>query len=566
MIKFANFVDHNANNSSAKICVRGIVKKKQLSDIKKQLTDKDIRFVKSFTFPILHIVSRSDVNQIYSKMNYLSYFKNIISIASKCPSLLNSMKWIAVEITVPIDKVHDFQYFKPNTINSLDKKLIFISREVARLGFSTNNLGNTLEYEIVRNINSYNLLLAVAKIVIPELSLSIPTSRRRLSRLSPEDKLQLVDLLGRYTYFIDDIKDSDQKSSNDGGSNLVFNSVYKGKLRHLTENSEESQINDVWIYHQLNKVEVLHGLIIYKRGEFYSYDKTKIPIYGSLHNYWPSYIYQNSKLDYYSVNCPVNIGNLEEAIFIGGTNNWMHFLIEDLPRIVKFELKVPNPGIPIVVVGNLSQQILAAIAILTKRNVIVCDSFQSLSVEKLHIYYFVNTLHEVSNGDYHSAHKLFDHESIKIAQDKFLQISKNDTVSNKNLFIRREAGLFRPLVNAKKLQSILEVKYHFKTVYLQDLTLTEVINHMQSARVIVVEYGAAIGNIIFANPNCTIVEIRSEREFSHIEYQILGELLNLDYRVIKSKKSVVSRKGIVTNAHKVRVKAVINLLEALKLD
>ena len=253
----ASLEDETTNNSGAKICVKGIVKKQHVSDIEKYLIDKKIKFSKSFTLPILYLVSRSDENQILVKKHYLTYVKNIISLVTKYPSLLDSTKWIALKITIPIDKVHNSQIFELNTRNNLDRRLIFVSREVAKVGIPTTNLGNTLEYELLRNINSYIILLTIAKIIIPELNLSIPTTRKKLSGLSPKNNLFLADLLGKYTYFDDEIKNVEQKDSIYSSANSVFTSVYKGKLRYLNENSEEDKNNDTWIYHQLNQVEIL---------------------------------------------------------------------------------------------------------------------------------------------------------------------------------------------------------------------------------------------------------------------------------------------------------------------
>jgi len=235
---------------------------------------------------------------------------------------------------------------------------------------------------------------------------------------------------------------------------------------------------------------------------------------------------------------------LNEAIFIGGTNNWMHFVIEDLPRILKIRDSGIAPSIPIILRADLSPQIKDAISLLTDREIILMKVYSALDIDTLHYFYFNNPLTAAMRGDSESASQLFNQKILTEASRALKSTTSLASNGPKRVLIAREPNLFRPLSNFKKIRFELEQNFGFKTYFLGSMSLREIIESLKSAEVVVGEYGAGLANILFTAPGAKVIELRGPAEAAAIEYEILVKSLGHKHFKVLGSRHYVSLKGI----------------------
>jgi capsular polysaccharide biosynthesis protein len=95
------------------------------------------------------------------------------------------------------------------------------------------------------------------------------------------------------------------------------------------------------------------------------------------------------------------------------------------------------------------------------------------------------------------------------------------------LYISREKCHYRKLRNEAEIWPELE-KHGFEKVFLEDLTLEQQIQKLQSADVVLGVHGAGFANVLFCRPGTRIIEIQ-DPEDPNPHFYALAALLGLDY-------------------------------------
>ena len=169
---------------------------------------------------------------------------------------------------------------------------------------------------------------------------------------------------------------------------------------------------------------------------------------------------------------------------------------------------------------------------------------------------------ETMAGNKIAASHLFERTILDLAREKFSAKPIKGVCTSKKVLIRREKGLFRPLINADSLQRILESRYGFLTVYLGDKNLSEVIAIFQNASVIIGEYGAGLANMILIKNRALVIEIRGGLEKHADEYLALGKTLGHKYEVVHGVNRKVSKFGVMRGPYKIDIHKIIQILES----
>jgi len=392
------------------------------------------------------------------------------------------------------------------TVKNNDGKLTtLIARKFLRIGIKASFLDIRNELEFQRNLYSYDLLLTKFKL------------NKSWQNRAPE-------------------------------TSAVTGTLRRGPFNELGElisgtNSIEPVYLSNWSVTSIKDPEIFHGKVIVRPGEFFEYDSNHIPKYGDAANLIPGILSQNESGRFDTTGAKEILPPLSTSVFfIGAINNWMHFLIEELPRIYFMEILDPNALIPLVIPKGLSKQILQTIGALTPRLLIECGDYESVRVQELTLFHFNNPLPKVMNGVLGLDEQLFDPSILDWFRKRveiFYEPTRNVDVSH--LLIRREVGLFRNLVNMNKISSTLLNLGFTRETFLANLELREIQTLFESKRVIIAEYGAGLGNIVFAMQAEKVIEIRSIRDHECREYEILANTLGIAHKLILGCPTLLSR-------------------------
>ena len=540
-----------------KVFFRGIVKREFYNSLCSFLDADLVSIRRNRIPPILHLISYTDQLNPIVRKRFLPFFREIILASTRNPRLLFSRSWIPFTLTANFPLSDSLDLKLPSNSSPGAKVRIFTSREVARFGFPTNSLAPTLEYELKRSWNSHDVLFVCASVKFQNIEGRIPFfASSNASRL--QKKIKRIEGRLDSTFFRELIEIEIP-------SEPIKHEKYRGIAEVPMGWQRDASHDSLWSHRIIKQAEILHGNTIYSRGHFFFSDGMRAPSYGSPGNMWPGYVYQDSQGVIHSPACRAQKKPIPEAIFLDGIKNWMHFVIEDLPRIIKFDsMKIPISA-PVIISEDLGRQITQSIQKLTSRDLIIGKPFEMIPVTKLHYLEFANPLMAAMSGDKVAASQLFDSHVLDCAMQKFAKVEVKPLAISDKVLIRREKNLFRPLINADKLQRILEEKYGFHTVYLGDKNLIEVLSTFRNASVVVGEYGAGLANMIFIKNKGFVVELRGGLEKNADEYRALANALGHEYEVAHGVNRRVSKFGVARGPYTIDIKRVTQFLDSYLL-
>lgn len=523
-----------------KLIIKGVLKRENVNEIIEKFGDCNIRLRVIKLAPILYLVSSRKRNNPIKKNPITKKIKEVLKLATRMPSLCFPYNWLC--FTIQIDYPLDHRTYQ-NILNVLLSKglSIHVSRDVARFGFPTTNLSNTLEYELKRKLDAFHLVFTQANVKIVESRSNSLLSYFLIKFWPYSQEDEKLNTVVSNSYFKELLSDGTYSDFN--GKN-----AYQGARGEHTNYEKKLATNPNFIFRSLTDVEVLHGEVLFKDNSFYFSDNSKIPGLNDQANVWPSYLYQKEFNSFLSVACGYFQDKIDQAIFIGGISNWMHFVMEDLPRLVEIDYLKLDQRIPIILKKSLSHQIIQCIQKLTTRQLIFINEFEALRVRNL--YYLelrggVVSPKSKTKAQYNS---IFSKDTMRIFRSKMLV---EGVVASKKLLIKREAGLFRPLVNHSKIERILVDKHSFTPIYLNAMNLSEIQDLFASAAIVVGEYGAGLANIVFMPKGSCVVELRGPLEKDHYEYESLGKVLELNYSVILGSNRKLSKHGLLSGPFKI---------------
>lgn len=539
---------------NATLIIQGIAKKRSI--LKMVSMSKEFQFrIKVKVLPPFYLLSPyQDSQNILVRVPKKQTLRANILRVSRNPSLIFPIGRVGFELQFECDTDEPLRLERLQEALAMENFKVYVSREVAKYGYPTKFIDNTLEYELTRNWPVYDLILSRAKISIRNQKiLNLMAS----SKLTITEKEQTVDNLIPNHFF------NEFFSTSPAEKQLKNPRSVTGEAKIVEHSPTVNKYSNLWKLIHLKDATVLHGKVVFSEGKFYLGDNMKIPTFGSSYNQWPSHLFENSCGTYFSPAGGYVGESLEEAIFLGGTKNIMHFVIEDMPRIFLVDDFGLSESAPLIVANTLGPEILALIEMLSSRNVIRMDSFEMLSVKSLHILDFNNPLMETMSGDRDSAALLFSENILDRARSGFSVLKKPESVLRKRIFIRREPELFRPLINGRRIQKLLESEFCFETHFLMDKSLEEIYQIFSGAEMVVAEYGAGLANIVFVEEECNVIEIRGNSESRAIEYETLINKLGHKHHLLRGQGKKFSRHGVTRGPFKVNERAMRKLVRGL---
>jgi hypothetical protein len=545
----------NSFGYNVQITLNGLVLRKQANLIKCGIDAQNLHF--SFIIsPVWNLVQASTIKTNSSFQDFFSKLKAFLILSTKMPSLVISSKYLGLEIQLQhsLSALAEFKYKLQSVV---EPGGAYFSRNLGLLGFELDKYDLSLEYDLVRRMSHYKVIFTHGRLVSDEISihsqpLSCTIQSANISLLSAE--------ILNNTY-IPAVLQASEMNFEPSKFFLDSKLVTRGQLNRLSVSENTTiKLETGWLYRAFDKAEVLHGQLIKHDNDFYLPDPKRHSAWGERMNLIPGILFQGKNLDWYSPLPTKKHLDLPEAILIGGTNNLMHTVLEDLPRILFCDQIQLHHSVPILISGQLSPQIVELISHLSSRKLIKLDINSGVVVNKLHFFEFDSPLPEVMKGNDLANGNLITSRFAEMFRARIYKHSELISKPSSRILILREPGLFRPVTNIRKVRHLLEKKFNFQSIYLSDLEYSKVREIFNSASLVIGEYGAALANAIHMPEGSTVIELRGPLEARASEYQILVRHLGLQHKLLVGRSRPLSKYGLTRGPFKIPINSLVKIV------
>jgi len=538
------------NNSSdvSQITLSGIVRKNFQALLKNNLPEYQITYSTLFS-PNWSLVKATTHEKSSFFQSYLWKLKSFLILATKKPSSTFGFKFQSIEIKMDYS-LEALPIFREKIQNLIGLDKTYIPRNLGTLGLELEKLDLSLEYDLVRRFTDYKIIFTKGKISSGGIVVHSILADNDLNLRDLNEKTIKI-ISGTYLPVSLDFSHNSFDAIETGVNSSL---VTMGKLSRLTTtDSSKLKLKDRWKYKTFESGEILHGQVLKYGEEFFISDPKRHANWGESMNLIPGVVFQSRNSQWCSPMPIRKHSEITEAIFLGGTNNLMHTILEDVPRLFLSADIGIDPRIPLLISSQLSPQIVDLIKRVSSRSCISLDLYSSVTVKKLHFFQFDSPLPDVMKGDVSLGDELFGDELAFRLQAQ-LQDERTITTAYKDrILILRESGLFRPVTNIREVQRMLEQEFGFHGVYFSKLDYFSVRKLLQSCSIVVGEYGAALANSIHLHPGSSILEIRGPLESRASEYEIVSKSLGLKHSLLIGKLRPISRFGLSRGPYKVPI-------------
>ena len=276
-------------------------------------------------------------------------------------------------------------------------------------------------------------------------------------------------------------------------------------IEELMSEPPLSQLTQIWDSDpdQKNVLALVHKTIedaSVHHGKFITSDSRIFPI-STEQSFtgcsWPSDTYVKYKSNHYMMQSNSFI-RLPDAIFLGLSNNWYHFLAEYLPRYLSIPYQMRR--LPTIIPKQANSQSLELLRLAGFSNLVLTDLLETVQVDRL---LTVLDFRYSSSFDFPSRRKDF-----LFLQNFFsnLEVLEGEKSGSKHILLMRPRNTFRQMNNATSLITQLE-EFGFQVIYPDKLSFAEQFSIFRRAEVIVGQSGAALTSMLFAKKETKIFEL-----------------------------------------------------------
>lgn len=297
-------------------------------------------------------------------------------------------------------------------------------------------------------------------------------------------------------------------SKNIKTSIVSLNRITNGPLRGLLE---------------VQNARVLHGCTIVEGSSVQPLDRSQLGTLG----HWPSSAPVKTPLGFVILEGTVT-RKLSEAIFVGHSQSWYHFIVDILPRY----LEIPNnlKHLQVILPKNVYENLLEILRSCGFTKFTHVSPFEGILIEKLHTF--------VDQNEFINIETKPQIDRLLRLREVLTQIdsswSKPEKRINKLLIVRPK-NVFRKIENMPEIISYLET-LGFKSVSPELLSFKQQKELFQNADVIVGESGAALTSLIFCKPSTKVYEIHNHGKNNSNFWRHFSENLGLSHVEIYSKE------------------------------
>ncbi len=246
---------------------------------------------------------------------------------------------------------------------------------------------------------------------------------------------------------------------------------------------------------------------------------------------------------------------LEQGVFFGSNLNWFHFIVECLTRYMAIP-EGESKGIPILLESGVHPNIIEICRALSKTEPVLIGPFDRVEVKKLYLCREFGV-----NDSIDSSPRSELLLGIRKRLFEAFPLSQKPELAKNNYYLRRKANLFRPLQNEKTLLKTLK-KFNFRCIYPEDLSVSELINLLNSANLVLIESGAAMTNLMFA-PNCVKVIEINPGDGGYGFWRSFLDPFGLEHSGLVGHRRVFGSKGISSDGYAVALGELRKLILSL---
>lgn len=240
---------------------------------------------------------------------------------------------------------------------------------------------------------------------------------------------------------------------------------------------------------------------------------------------------------------------VRQAIFIGNSTNWCHFLLQKAVKLFG-DFENDLNGIPILIREDSPKQIFEVARMLTKVEPIECKYNQRIKVEKL---YCINE--RFFSDQYALVEKSIQiHKLSKELRKIYEPKRKIDSVSR--IWLPRISSQYRDLSNRNEITNFLE-HLNFKTFYPGKYNLRDQIQVFSECDVLISEAGSALTNLIFCDKSIRLI-VLAKNDFDFELWRSLCRAMG-----IVNTYWVVGGKSIGKGDYKISLSTLKNLVNNL---
>ncbi len=251
----------------------------------------------------------------------------------------------------------------------------------------------------------------------------------------------------------------------------------------------------------------------------------------------PGYLQKENLGDrFFVINAFRESARIDKALFVGASSSWFHFLIECVPRLISIPEEKRN-NVPVILPEGLPPQIVAVCEKLTSAQVKSVKLMESVEIDRLIVGIERNVVDPLE-FEFRKKHIQRAITEIKNSTEK----SAKNSESSDKVYLLRPNGLFRPMQNQNQILRLLR-RSGFVIISPERMSLESVVKIMSTARLIVAESGAAITNVLFANPGAKLIEIYPGKGPLTF-WPELASISGVKVEKLMSKRLVVGPRGI----------------------
>lgn len=453
-------------------------------------------------------------------------FKRMISLGLSSHRLFSGI-FNGFVLTATMDI--DFFSSAPKVVGATND--IYISRAVGRSGIRLSEYRPILEYSIRRRQLKEDVVLLSSSIEPSNISISsfkIQVENICESR-SVSDAKDFLNRLPRWhglrTHFSLAIDNPHIFESLNTFYPVYVKSEVTTKEVTVSFEANPSEVTSIgrnkserpiFILSRIHNARLLNGVNIVKNGYIYFTDTSENHASKST-AMWPAINWSLSNSELVAVP-PYDsaISQVEESNFLPKNTNWAHFLEDIAPQAILLQQNCRTSWLS-ESVDDIQYDLLQALGL---KSILIVDSCSNIDSKLINFVSHINVRNKLISGQNQD-----DFFSVDVSLMKELRLRVNRYFSPPSsqavkVFIPRETGLFRKLVNQSQIASILS-KRDFKPIYMGNLSLKERVLLLSNCSHLIYVYGAAGVNAYFCPDNCQITELR------HPEMTVSREHLGL---------------------------------------
>lgn len=258
--------------------------------------------------------------------------------------------------------------------------------------------------------------------------------------------------------------------------------------------------------------------------------------------------------------------NIESGFLMSSKNsqNWYHFLIEDLPKLAYCSNL--DADIPLLISATTPKNGVELLKLLSNREILIISPDRIIEVDQLYLPKKTSWISDQSPKDsnFENTNFWLDREAISYIRD---HLSELNTVykcePSLKIFVGRQNQVSRNIVNYNHVESFL-IDKGFISLNLNELSVKEAINFFAQSKLSIISGGAECANLLFMQRGTTAVVTYPDTSYNFPLYRSLCEILGIKYMVTYGSAKIKKGQGILEKANSsyiLKVKKLKYLLE-----